>query len=172
MCFSVRLGGIPIGVIAAETRPVEVVIPADPGNPESDTKVNMLSETDIMNTVNQTSQSLFQINPQAGNVWYPDSAYKTAQAIRDFSKEQLPLIIFANWRGFSGGMMDMYDSILKYGSYIVDALREYEQPIFVYLPPYAELRGGAWVVVDPTINQKCMEMYADERSRLAMLYYS
>lgn len=60
----------------------------------------------------------------------------------------------------------MYESVLKYGSYIVDALREYKQPIFVYLPPYAELRGGAWVVVDATINQKYMEMYADENSRL------
>lgn len=28
-----------MGVIAVETRAVEVVIPADPGNPESDTKV-------------------------------------------------------------------------------------------------------------------------------------
>jgi len=37
-------------------------------------------------------------------VWFPDSAYKTAQAIQDFSREDLPLFIFANWRGFSGGM--------------------------------------------------------------------
>lgn len=36
-------------------------------------------------------------------MWYPDSAFKTAQAINDFNKEQLPLMIFANWRGFSGG---------------------------------------------------------------------
>jgi acetyl-CoA carboxylase/biotin carboxylase 1 len=41
---------------------------------------------------------------QAGQVWFPDSAYKTAQAIQDFGHEDLPLIIFANWRGFSGGM--------------------------------------------------------------------
>jgi len=41
---------------------------------------------------------------QAGQVWFPDSSYKTAQAIQDFSREDLPLIIFANWRGFSGGM--------------------------------------------------------------------
>ncbi|KAI8433417.1 hypothetical protein MSG28_015457 [Choristoneura fumiferana] len=36
-------------------------------------------------------------------VWFPDSAYKTSQAINDFSREGLPIIIFANWRGFSGG---------------------------------------------------------------------
>ncbi len=40
---------------------------------------------------------------QAGGVWFPDSAYKTAQALRDFNREDLPCIVFANWRGFSGG---------------------------------------------------------------------
>ena len=77
-----RLGGIPCGVIAVETRSVECVIPADPANPDSETKV--LS--------------------QAGQVWYPDSAFKTAQAIQDMSREEISLFIFANWRGFSGGM--------------------------------------------------------------------
>jgi acetyl-CoA carboxylase/biotin carboxylase 1 len=103
-------------------------------------------------------------------VWYPNSAYKTAQAIRDFNNgEQLPLMILANWRGFSGGQRDMYNEVLKYGSYIVDALVKYEQPIFVYIPPFGELRGGSWVVVDPTINPQYMEMYADEDSRGGVL---
>lgn len=48
--------------------------------------------------------SVFQIIQQAGQVWFPDSAYKTAQVIKDFNRERLPLMIFANWRGFSGGM--------------------------------------------------------------------
>lgn len=51
--------------------------------------------------------SVFQIIQQVGQVWLPDSAYKTAQAIKDFNREKLPLIIFANWRGFSGGMKGM-----------------------------------------------------------------
>jgi acetyl-CoA carboxylase carboxyltransferase component len=34
-----RLGGIPVGVIAVETRPIEVHLPADPANPESEAKV-------------------------------------------------------------------------------------------------------------------------------------
>jgi len=38
--------------------------------------------------------------------------------------------------------MDLYDEILKFGSYIVDSLVEYKQPVFIYLPPFAELRGG------------------------------
>jgi len=119
-----RLGGIPMGVIGVETRSVENIMPADPANPDS----------------------IEQITQEAGGVWYPNSAFKTAQAIQDFNNgEQLPLMILANWRGFSGGQRDMYNEVLKYGSYIVDALVKYEQPIFVYIPPFGELRGGSWV---------------------------
>jgi acetyl-CoA carboxylase/biotin carboxylase 1 len=119
-----RLGGIPMGVIAVETRSVENITPADPANPDS----------------------AEQITNEAGGVWYPNSAFKTSQAIKDFNNgEQLPLMILANWRGFSGGQKDMYNEVLKYGSYIVDALVKYEQPIFVYIPPFGELRGGSWV---------------------------
>ncbi len=63
----------------------------------------------------------------------------------------------------------MFDQVLKFGSYIVDGLHEYKQPILVYIPPNGELRGGAWVVVDPTINQQYMEMYADQESRGGVL---
>ncbi|CAB4070279.1 ACACA [Lepeophtheirus salmonis] len=143
VCGRARLGGIPTGIIAVETRTVELHLPADPANPDSEAKVVS----------------------QAGQVWFPDSAYKTAQAIFDFNREELPLIIFANWRGFSGGMKDMYEQVLKFGSMIVDALRQYNQPIIIYLPPFAELRGGSWVVIDATINTAQMEMYADPNSR-------
>ena len=47
----------------------------------------------------------------------------------------------------------------------MDALVDYRQPVLVYMPPHGELRGGAWVVVDPTINPDFMEMYADKDSR-------
>uniref|UniRef100_A0A673CQ63 acetyl-CoA carboxylase n=1 Tax=Sphaeramia orbicularis TaxID=375764 RepID=A0A673CQ63_9TELE len=142
-----RLGGIPLGVIAVETRSVELTIPADPANLDSESKVLQ----------------------QAGQVWFPDSAFKTAQAISDFNRERLPLMVFANWRGFSGGMKDMYDQVLKFGAYIVDALRSFRQPVLVYIPPHAELRGGSWVVIDPTINPLCMELYADRESRGGVL---
>lgn len=143
-----RLGGIPVGIIAVETRPIENILPADPANPES-------YEQNII---------------EAGHVWYPNSAFKTAQAINDFNYgEQLPLFILANWRGFSGGQRDMFNEILKYGSYIVDSLSKYKQPIFIYIPPYCELRGGSWVVIDPTVNEDMMEMYADEESRAGIL---
>lgn len=143
VCGRARLGGIPVGVIAVETRTVEFQVLADPANLDSDAKSIQ----------------------QAGQVWFPDSAYKTSQAIKDFSREQLPLMIFANWRGFSGGMKDMYEQVIKFGAYIVDGLREYKQPVLIYIPPNGELRGGAWVVVDPTINENYMEMYADSESR-------
>ncbi|CAH6723081.1 acetyl-CoA carboxylase [[Candida] jaroonii] len=143
-----RLGGIPIGVIGVETRTVDNLLPADPANPDS---------------------TEFKIQ-EAGQVWYPNSAFKTAQAINDFNNgENLPLMILANWRGFSGGQRDMYNEVLKYGSFIVDALVDFKQPIFTYIPPTGELRGGSWVVVDPTINEDMMEMYADVDSRAGVL---
>merc|ERR1712146_199890 len=93
-----------------------------------------------------------------------------AQAIQDFNRgENLPLMIFANWRCFSGGTRDMYGEVLKFGAMIVDALREYKHPVFVYIPPGGELRGGAWVVIDPTINEKKMEMCADKEARGGIL---
>ena len=49
---------------------------------------------------------------------------------------------------------------MQAGSLIVDELRTYRQPVFVYLPPGAELRGGAWVVIDSAINSDMIEMCA------------
>lgn len=133
-----RLGGIPMGVIITENRTTENIKPADPADLKA-------------------SESVIH---EAGCVWFPNSAYKTAQAIRDFRTEDLPLIIFANWRGFSGGQRDMFDEVLKYGSLIVDAFVAYQQPVFVFIPPFGEIRGGAWVVLDSSINSAVMEMYA------------
>ena len=47
---------------------------------------------------------------------------------------------------------ELFGGVLQAGSLIVEALRTYRQPVTVYLPPGAELRGGAWVVVDGQIN--------------------
>lgn len=147
VCGRARLGGIPCGVIATENRTVEMVIPADPAIPES-------QEQHIQ---------------QAGCVWFPDSAFKTATAIQDFNYEGLPLFIFANWRGFSGGGRDMFEEVLKFGASIVDALVDFKNPIFIYLPDYSELRGGAWAVLDPLINPDMMEMYVSDKSRAGVL---
>ena len=142
-----RLGEIPVGVIGVETRAINKFNPADPAD----------------------ATSVSAMTQQAGMVWYPDSARKTADFLADLYREDLPAIILANWRGFSGGMRDMFDEVLKFGADIVQNLTHYRQPVTVYIPPNGELRGGAWVVVDPTINKKCIEMYADPTSRGGVL---
>ncbi|CAI9116352.1 OLC1v1017472C1 [Oldenlandia corymbosa var. corymbosa] len=138
-----KLGGIPVGIVAVETQTMMQVIPADPGQLDSHERVV----------------------PQAGQVWFPDSATKTAQALVDFNKEELPLFILANWRGFSGGQRDLFEGILQAGSNIVENLRTYDQPVFVYIPMMGELRGGAWVVVDSKINPEHIEMYAERTAK-------
>uniref|UniRef100_A0A7N1A1T5 Acetyl-CoA carboxylase n=1 Tax=Kalanchoe fedtschenkoi TaxID=63787 RepID=A0A7N1A1T5_KALFE len=138
-----KLGGIPVGIVAVETQTVMQVIPADPGQLDSHERVV----------------------PQAGQVWFPDSATKTAQALLDFNREELPLFIMANWRGFSGGQRDLFEGILQAGSTIVENLRTYKQPAFVYIPMMGELRGGAWVVVDSQINSDHIEMYAERTAK-------
>ncbi|KAF5178012.1 Acetyl-coa carboxylase [Thalictrum thalictroides] len=138
-----KLGGIPVGIVAVETQTVMQTIPADPGQLDSHERVV----------------------PQAGQVWFPDSASKTAQALLDFNREELPLFIMANWRGFSGGQRDLFEGILQAGSTIVENLRTYTQPVFVYIPMMGELRGGAWVVVDSKINPDHIEMYAERTAK-------
>jgi len=142
-----RLGGIPVGVVAVEVDTVSMNVPADPGDSTS-------SEKSVA---------------QAGQVWFPDSALKTAQAIEEFDLEGLPLFILANWRGFSGGMRDLFDGVLQNGARIVEALRVYKGPIYIYLPPKCELRGGAWAVIDTKINPERIEMYADTTARGGVL---
>ena len=90
VCGRARIGGIPIGLIAAQALTSTLIKPADPADLES-------------------RQQIIQ---QPGLVWFPDSAHKTAQAIRDFNYgEHLPVVVLANWRGFSGGMRDMFDEV-------------------------------------------------------------
>lgn len=141
------LGGLPLGVVAVETRLSEKVVPADP------------AFVGAQQTMEQ----------QAGQVWFPDSSFKTAQAIGDFNQEGIPLMVFANWRGFAGGLRDMFGEVLKFGAMIVDALREFRQPVLVYIPHEGELRGGAWVVIDSQINPRMMEFYAAEASKGGVL---
>lgn len=142
-----RLCGIPIGVVSSELRNVCSVLPADPATPHS-------QAVDVH---------------QAGQVWYPDSAFKTAEVIGDFNREGLPLLFIASLRGFSGGQKDMFDMVLKYGAQIVDALRQYKQPVLIYIPIHGELRGGAWAVLDSKINPGFITMIADSESRGGIL---
>ncbi|KAK6034262.1 carboxyl transferase domain protein [Cooperia oncophora] len=138
-----RICGISVGVVSSELRNVVSVNPADPASPNS--------------------QSI-EVH-QAGQVWYPDSAFKTAEVIGDFDREGLPLLFIASLRGFSGGQRDMFEMVLKFGAHIVDALRQYRRPVIIYIPCQGELRGGAWVVLDSKINPGFISMVADKESR-------
>lgn len=85
------MSGTLAGVIAVETNTIMMNVPADPGAPDSAERVV----------------------PQAGQVWFPDSALKTAHAMEEFDREALPLIVLANWRGFSGGQRDLFEGVLQ-----------------------------------------------------------
>ena len=61
---------------------------------------------------------------QAGQVWFPNSALKTAEAMEEFDREQLPLVILANWRGFSGGQRDLFEGVLQVASTPLSATAE------------------------------------------------
>ena len=45
----------------------------------------------------------------------------------------------------------------------MESLRTYRQPVIVYLPPGAELRGGAWVVIDGQINSQQVSFHCCNR---------
>ncbi len=141
------IGGQPVGFITVETRTVEKVVPADPSI-EGSAPV----ETN-----------------QFGQVWYPDSSFKTSQWIQFMRYERRPIILLPNWRGFAGGKIDLYNEVVKFGAMIVDELVHFDLPVILYIPPYAELRGGAWVVVDPQINPDRIVLLVDEHATGSIL---
>ena len=142
-----KLGGIPVGIISANNKMSDRFVPFDPADENSSN----------------------QIIKQSGCIWYTDSSYKTAQTISDAKRENIPLLILANWRGFSGGTNDMYNEILKFGSMIVTHLKDYKMPVIVYIPPYAQLRGGAMVVISKSINQDNINLFIDSTANANIL---
>ncbi len=136
----------PFGIIITNPQSSELIIPVDPGNLDSE----------------------IYIERKNGTVLYPDSSYKIAETINNVNREQMPLFIWINWKGFSGGTRDMYNQVLKFGSMIVDSLREFKFPVYSYLPPNSELRGGAMVVFSPSINPQ-IRMWADPSAKIGIL---
>ena len=134
------------GIIIANPRSTEITIPVDPGNLDSE----------------------ITVENKNGAVLYPDSSFKIAQTINNVNHEKIPLFVWINWRGFSGGTRDMFNQVLKFGSMIVDALRQFNYPVYAYVPPGAELRGGAMVVFSPGINSQ-IRMWADPSARVGVL---
>uniref|UniRef100_A0A8R1ELL1 Acetyl-CoA carboxylase n=1 Tax=Caenorhabditis japonica TaxID=281687 RepID=A0A8R1ELL1_CAEJA len=141
------LNGLPVGVIASQWKSFEK---------------RQLADESVENSVETQTM-------KAGQVWYPDSAFKTSQAISDFNRESLPLVMIASLRGFSGGRKDMSDQVLTFGAHIIDELSQYTQPVIVYIPAGGELRGGAWAVVDSNVNRGIIHVIADSSSRGGIL---
>lgn len=139
-----KLMGRAIGFITLEPNNVVRTIPADPGDPASTVRTE----------------------DQAHNVLHPDSSLKLAEAVENFNHEGLGTIIFADTRGFSAGGRDMFYEVVKYGSMIVTAIRKATKPVYIYFPPFSQMRGGAWVVFDKAINgEGRVRMFAAEDAR-------
>ena len=140
------IGGHSIAVVASNSQPTSSTVPADPGDRASRQRQRECG----------------------GAVLYPDSSYKFAQTLADADREGLPVLVWVNWRGFSGGTRDMFDCILKYGSLILDKLRVHRQPVFVYVGPGCELRGGAMVVMAGSVSPR-IRLWADPTARIGIL---
>ena len=135
------------GIIFPTENIVDKFIPCDPADLTSSNKINKMSP----------------------NILYPDTSYKISKTIRDCNIEGLPLIIIADWRGFSGGTRDMYENVLDFGSMIVSELVYYHQKVTIYIPPQGQLRGGSMVVFSKSINKEKITMYASQTAHINVL---
>jgi biotin carboxylase len=135
------------GIIFPTENIVDKFIPCDPADLSSSNKINKMSP----------------------NILYPDTSYKISKTIRDSNIEGLPLLIIADWRGFSGGTRDMYENVLDFGSMIVSELVYYHQKVTIYIPPNGQLRGGSMVVFSKSINKEKITMYASNTAYINVL---
>jgi acetyl-CoA carboxylase/biotin carboxylase 1 len=103
------------------------------------------------------------------NILYPDTSYKIAKTIRDCNIENVPILIVADWRGFSGGTHDMFDNVLDFGSMIVSELAYYKNDVIIYIPPHGQLRGGSMVVFSKSINRENIKLFAAPTAKINVL---
>jgi len=142
-----RIGGQAYAVIYNNEAITEKFIPCDPANLA--TEVSYLK--------------------QSPNILYPDTSYKIAKTIHTANIEGLPLLLICDWRGFSGGTRDMYANVLDFGSMIVTELTAYKQKVWVYIPPYGQLRGGSMVVFSKSINPECITLCVSKHAKINVL---
>jgi acetyl-CoA carboxylase carboxyltransferase component len=83
--------------------------------------------------------------------------------------EGIPILIIADWRGFSGGTRDMSNQVLDFGSMIVSELAFYKQSVAIYVPPGGQLRGGSMVVFSKSINKENIRFFIAESARINVL---
>jgi hypothetical protein len=83
---------------------------------------------------------------QVGQVWFPNFPQYTIQALIDFSKEGLTLIIQENWRRFPSGL------------HVVGRFSwKYQKLVFVFIPKEGSLME---VPVDSKIKYKIVHICA------------
>jgi acetyl-CoA carboxylase carboxyltransferase component len=115
---------------------------------------------------NQTAQTT---RTEPAGVWTSTSAAKTATTLEQMRLEGLPVLFVANYRGFAGGATDMFERVLEHGAQIVETLTKEGPPVWVYVPPHGQLRGGAFVVVSPSINPGRIQMFLAPTCRVGIL---
>jgi biotin carboxylase/acetyl-CoA carboxylase carboxyltransferase component len=142
-----RIGGHSFGLIYNDPDCQPKFIPCDPSDLDSSKKIIM----------------------QSPNVLYPDTSYKISKTIQNVAVEGLPLLIIANWRGFSGGTRDMYNNVLDFGSMIVSELSSFTNKIYLYIPEHAQLRGGSMVVFSKSINPTNISFCVHQNSNINVL---
>ncbi len=143
------IGRIPIAIIVPDSRSLEQVQASDPAQPKS---------------------SAARTQMRSGSVWDPAGSAKTAAFIQKSHDEGVPLLLLPDLRGFKGDTTALLERIISAGSNIADGLSHYQHPVVVYLPPHSQLRGGAWAVMDPTINPNGrITMLADPHATMGVL---
>ncbi|KAF7683984.1 Acetyl-CoA carboxylase 2 [Astathelohania contejeani] len=137
-------------------------------------KINGISIGIISSAVSSISSTIPSDDPWikekiwTKNVMFKETAHKIALSIEDFDKENLDILIIANWKGFSGGRTDMSSNVLDTGSLIIRNLARAKVKVFVYVPPCGQLRGGTWVVFDKKISPR-INMIAHPKAEVGIL---
>lgn len=96
------------------------------------------------------------------------ASLKVAQHIENLDREGLPLLFNASISGFMPRPEDHLKGVVPGGAKILDSLRTFSQPGLIYVPPFGQLWGGAWVVIDRNINPNIV-MVADHTAAMGIL---
>lgn len=96
------------------------------------------------------------------------SSEKFSTFIDQINRENLNLVIMANFKGFSGGDTDMKQGILKQGSKIIENLKIFRNKIFVYIGCGWQVRGGTFVILDKFINER-IRVFVSRDSRIGIM---
>lgn len=142
-----KMGGRSVGVLCFDPRSIQTVYFMDAAEPKDE-------------------EARRKVWP--GRTWSPQGARKSADFVREIDAEGQDLLIIPNLRGFLGDPTAFLQGVLKEGAEIPKALRAFGRRVVIWMPPYADLRGGAEVVIDPEINPNIV-FFMDPRATMGVL---